>query len=100
MSIDISKLKEDFKKYQFIIKLKNLPFVEKVMLFGSRARGTQQSRSDIDLAIVCPLATVKEWQQVLTIVRDADTLLPIDCVRFDSVDEQLKQRILKDGVVL
>ena len=90
----------DLRKYQFISKLKNLPFVEKVLLFGSRARGTQQSRSDIDLAIVCPTATKDQWREVLEIIDDADTLLRIDCVRFDTIDDELKQRIIKDGVVL
>lgn len=91
---------DDLKKYQFISKLKNLPFIEKIILFGSRARGTQQSRSDIDLAIVCPLATKDQWREVLEIIDEADTLLLIDCVRFDSTDDEFKKRILKDGVIL
>lgn len=88
------------KKYNFIEKIKNLPFVEKVILFGSRARGTQLSRSDIDLAIVCPKATTAEWQDILTIIDTADTLLLIDCLNFDTIDEDLKKRIVKDGVEL
>ena len=88
------------KKYQFIEKIKNLPFVEKIILFGSRARGTQLSRSDIDLAIICPSASNKDWQEVLSIVDAADTLLVIDCLNFDTIDNELKQRILKDGVIL
>ena len=88
------------KKYQFIEKIKNLPFVEKIILFGSRARGTQLSRSDIDIAIICPTASNKDWQDVLTIIDEADTLLFIDCLNFDTVDEDLKKRILIDGVIL
>ncbi|MCX5923523.1 MAG: nucleotidyltransferase domain-containing protein [Candidatus Dependentiae bacterium] len=86
--------------YEFISKLKSLPFVEKVLLFGSRARGTNQSRSNIDLAIVCPKATDDQWREVLDIIDDADTLLLIDCVNFDKIDQELKARILKDGVAL
>lgn len=56
-SIDFVKLQG---KYQFLHALKDLPYVEKVLLFGSRARGTAQERSDIDLAIVSPRASVKE----------------------------------------
>ena len=88
------------KKYKFIEKIKSLPFVEKVILFGSRARGTQLSRSDIDLAIVCPTATKELWQNVLAIIDNADTLLSIDCVNFDTIDEELKKRILIDGITL
>ena len=34
-------------------KIKNLNFVKEVWLFGSRARGDNEDKSDIDLAIVC-----------------------------------------------
>jgi predicted nucleotidyltransferase len=96
------KQEHDVSKYQFIAQLKKLPFVEKVILFGSRARGTQQDRSDIDLAVVCPTATQTQWHEILEIINQADTLLRIDCVRFDTLDDSdtFKQRILKDGVVL
>jgi predicted nucleotidyltransferase len=87
-------------KYKFLIKIKNLPFVEKVILFGSRARGTQLSRSDIDLAILCPTATQNQWHQILDIVEKADTLLLIDCLNFDTIDHEFKERILTDGVIL
>ena len=86
---------DSVKKYQFIEKIKNLPFVEKIILFGSRARGTQLSRSDIDLAIVCPAANNKDWQDVLSIIDAADTLLLIDCLNFDTVDNEFKKQILK-----
>jgi predicted nucleotidyltransferase len=88
------------RNYKFISFLKNLPFVEKIILFGSRARGSNQSRSDIDLAIVCPNATSSQWHQILDIVEQADTLLEIDCLQFEKLDLDLKQRILKDGIEL
>ncbi len=40
--------------YQFIERLKNLPFVDEIWLFGSRARGDHKKKSDINIAIVCP----------------------------------------------
>ncbi|MFA5998597.1 MAG: nucleotidyltransferase domain-containing protein [Candidatus Babeliales bacterium] len=92
---------DDIRNYKFISKIKSLPFVQQVLLFGSRARGTNKFRSDIDLAIVCPTATSDQWQEVLDIVDDADTLLLIDCVRLDQVqDLDFKNSILKDGVRL
>lgn len=93
---------KQLEKYQFIQTLKNLPFVQKVILYGSRARGTAAERSDIDLAIVCPDATIEQWHEVLNIVDNADTLLPIDCVRFDTLkdSDEFKKRIIKDGVEL
>lgn len=93
---------QNIENYQFISHLKQLPFVEEIWLFGSRARGDHQERADIDLAIVCPLASDKEWFDLLTIIENADTLLKIDCVRFDrlSPHNKLRENILKDKKVL
>jgi len=90
------------ERYQFIKKIENLPFVEAIWLYGSRARGDESPRSDIDLAIVCPEASDAQWQMVLTLVEQADTLLKIDCVRFDELpeDHALRPNILKDKQVL
>ena len=88
--------------YQFLQALARLPFVEAIWLFGSRARGEQRERSDIDLAIECPGACEAQWQQVLAIIDEADTLLPLDCVRLDEESPQspLYQAILRDRVPL
>ncbi|MEH8154834.1 nucleotidyltransferase domain-containing protein [Aeromonas caviae] len=88
--------------YDFVSQLAALPFVEAIWLFGSRARGDHRERSDIDLAIECPDASEAQWQQVLAIIDEADTLLPIDCVRLDEESPQspLYQTILRDRVPL
>lgn len=88
--------------YTFIDRLKALPFVEAIYLFGSRARGTQHERSDIDLAIVCPTAGVREWQTILDIVEDADTLLHVDCMRLDAepAHSALRQQIEHERVTV
>jgi predicted nucleotidyltransferase len=91
---------ETIKKYKFISQLKKLPFVKRVILFGSRARGDQADRSDIDIAIDCPEATGKQWHKVLKIINEADTLLLIDCVDLRRASEGLKKNILKDGISL
>jgi predicted nucleotidyltransferase len=89
-------------EYRFLADLAALPFVQAVWLFGSRARGTARERSDIDLAILCPEASAAEWQQVLDIIEEADTLLEIDALRFDEVSEAnpLRAIILRDRQVL
>lgn len=88
--------------YAFVDRLKALPFVEAIWLFGSRARGTAGQRADIDIALVAPTATESEWQQALDIVEDADTLLRIDLVRFDALapTDDLRANILRDRVAL
>lgn len=90
------------EKYDFIEKLKACAFIDEIWLFGSRARGDHAERADIDLAILCPKATNKEWHEVLEIIENADTLLKIDCVRLDkeTLDQKFYENILKDRRVL
>lgn len=88
----------DVTKYQFLKKLATLPFVEAIYLYGSRARKDHDPRSDIDLAISCPKASAEDWVKLLDIIDNADTLLKIDCVRFDQLSEgPLKKSIQKYG---
>lgn len=94
-------LMTDIKQYEFYYKLRTLPFVEEIWLFGSRAKGLETSRSDIDLAILCEGATKEEWQKILHIIDSTDTLLKIDCVRFDELsDERLRKEIEGSRTVL
>ena len=88
--------------YPFLDKLKELPFIDEIWLFGSRARGDNREKSDIDLAIICPEATENDWTQVLEIIEDADTLLKVDCVRADpqGLSKGLYDHILKDRKVI
>jgi len=87
--------------YEFIERLKSLPIVECLYMYGSRARGEHRSRSDIDLAVWCPRADDRDWQQILLIVEDADTLLPIDIIRLDTLPEgPLKTNIETDKKLL
>lgn len=92
----------DITQYQFINNLKTLDFVEQLWVFGSRARGDNQPRADIDIAIICPNATEEDWLQVIKIIDEADTLLKIDCVRFekDRMSDELYENILKDKKVI
>lgn len=89
------------EEYRFFKDMTALPFVEGIRLFGSRARGDGTERSDIDLAILCPAATAGDWQKILDIAENADTLLNIDCVRLDTeADARLRAAIDRDGIVI
>lgn len=70
--------------------------VKRVILFGSRARGTNRERSDIDLAVLSG-DTVKFAE----FVEEIDTLLSFDMVNLDeSVDENFQTEIDRDGIIL
>ena len=88
--------------YAFYKSLTGLAFVEQIVLYGSRAREDNQDRSDIDLAIACPEANGEQWQQVLKIIEEADTLLKIDLVRLESLspNNPLRVSVLRDGQTL
>jgi len=88
--------------YTFFQELEKLPFIEKIWLYGSRARGDAWDRSDIDIAIECPKASDADWHKVLDVSENADTLLKIDCVRLDELekDTSFKENILEDGKLL
>ena len=81
-------------------ELSQVSTVKAVILFGSRARGDHWERSDIDLAVVCPEASRKDWHKMADIVDDARTLLKIDLVRFDDALESMKKEILSEGIPL
>lgn len=70
----------------------------RVVLFGSRARGTNQPRSDIDLAVEgCP-----DFDRLSDRLQDELwSLLRVDVVNLDAdVSEELRREIARDGRVL
>lgn len=88
--------------YGFLRQIAALPFVDKLVLFGSRARGDHHDRSDIDLAVFCHGASLDDWRKVKSCLREGriDTLLKVDCVRFDDSGPALRERILREGRTL
>lgn len=71
--------------------------VERVMLFGSRARGDYKERSDIDLAFEGGDGA----RFALDVNEDTSTLLMFDVVDLGrSVQEALRQSIANEGIVI
>ena len=73
---------------------------ERIILFGSRARGDAEPRSDIDLAIGSGKMTPAEWLSILEALETVDTLLPIQAVRLEEAPAALLARIDREGVLL
>lgn len=71
--------------------------IEKVILFGSRARGTNSERSDIDLAV----AGGDFGEFCFAMDEQVNTLLMFDVVDLNSCkSDELISEIKRDGVVL
>jgi uncharacterized protein len=76
------------------------PAVDRVVLFGSRAKGTDRPRSDVDLAVEAPGASVRTWSRLLELAEEAETLLAIDLIRLDTANAEFRNEILREGVTL
>ncbi|MBP1157480.1 MULTISPECIES: nucleotidyltransferase domain-containing protein [unclassified Paenibacillus] len=85
---------------QMIDSLSPYREIEKVILFGSRARGDAEERSDIDLAIQAPEADLKTWMNILHSVEDLDTLLLIDVIRLEEASSDLRLKIESEGKMI
>lgn len=73
------------EEYDFFRRITEMPYVELIYLYGSRALGAHHARSDIDLAIACPKATDAQWQGIKRLIENAPILLKVDVVRLDKV---------------
>ena len=71
--------------------------IKKIILFGSRAKGTHLERSDIDIA-VCG----GDFDSFYYDIKEkTHSLLSFDVINFDSdISKELKDEIDKDGVVI
>ena len=71
--------------------------IQKIILFGSRARGTHTERSDIDIAVSGGDFDAFYW----SIKEDVHSLLTFDIACLDSgISEELKEEIERDGVII
>ena len=71
--------------------------VKKVVLFGSRARGDNGNRSDVDIAVYGGDFDSFYWD----IKEKTHSLLTFDMVQMDTnVTEELKNEIKRDGVTI
>ena len=80
-----------------IIKYAEIHGIQKVILFGSRARGTNRERSDVDLAVSG--GNIRDFR--FDMEEEAQTLLMFDVVDLDHrISEELQKEIERDGVVI
>lgn len=95
MSIDLDK-----RLVQNIQGIGQKYAIEQIVLFGSRARGDNKPKSDIDLAIF-PLPEFNNRGRLTSDFDDLATLLKIDIVFIDKQsDPELLGNIGREGVTI
>ncbi|KAI3349119.1 nucleotidyltransferase domain-containing protein [Clostridium botulinum] len=92
MNLDI----EIVNSIQDICKRYN--FIEKVIIFGSRARGDNDVKSDIDIAVYSK-------KPILEFIEDVEmntrTLLEFDFSHMNSIqDEFFVEQVTKEGIII
>ena len=74
------------------------PAVEKVLVFGSRARGKHEPGSDIDLAVFGPDLSESDFSRLWGDLDELPIAFKMDVLHFDTLHNQaLRDRILRDG---
>lgn len=93
----------DLDLLQYIVEQAKIHLeVDTIILFGSRARGDFNTRSDYDLAFNFPQYFRKNWALFRENIREhAPTLHSVDLVLMDDhLEPRLRASIEKEGIVI
>jgi uncharacterized protein len=74
--------------------------VQRVVLFGSRAVGDHDERSDFDIAVSAPDLAPDRWSQLRDSVAHARTLYRLSVTLLESMPERLRDSVLSQGITL
>ncbi|MBM7577944.1 nucleotidyltransferase domain-containing protein [Jeotgalibacillus terrae] len=83
-----------------LVKIAETYPVDQLLLFGSRAHGDEDKRSDIDIAIIAPRLNQKQWLELTEKIEEVPTLLKFDLIRWESATQELKNEISKKNIPL
>ena len=78
------------------------PPIDRILLFGSRARGDHRPKSDVDIAVFASAMPASDWREFCDAIHGSiRTLLEFDIVRVDDCTESFfLHNITTDGVVI
>ncbi|MEI6815274.1 MAG: nucleotidyltransferase domain-containing protein [Bacteroidota bacterium] len=91
------------KDMDFMLRLyEAIPTIEKVILYGSRATGTYERGSDVDLAIEGTAITFGDISKIQSLVaKENPSLLSYSIIHYERIEnEKLKDQIDKYGKVV
>ena len=74
------------------------PKIERVLIFGSRAKGVEKPYSDIDLAVIAPNMGDTEFARVLSDLDELELVFKLDVLHLDRLNQQkLRETVLAHG---
>ncbi len=74
------------------------PEIARVLVFGSRAKGTFRDGSDIDLAVFAPEMSAERFTQMWMELDALPIIFKMDVLHWDSLSNaRLKDKILHEG---
>lgn len=76
------------------------PDVRRVILYGSRAVGDADERSDIDIAVSAPELDARAFARLRDDVAQSPTLYTISVARLEDMPDALQERVLAQGQVI
>ncbi|MFV9511778.1 nucleotidyltransferase domain-containing protein [Tepidibacillus sp. LV47] len=84
---------------QIINVISKYEHIEKVVVFGSRAKGNGKKTSDIDLCVFGERLLQNDVNLLIDELKELNTPLDFDVVHFQSLSkEKLKENIMREGV--
>lgn len=78
----------------------NFDFIDKVVIFGSRAKHTANPKSDIDLCIYSLEMSDEQFSKLRFELDELPILYKLDIVHFEKVNKELQDNVEKDGKLL
>lgn len=90
------------KQLKLIVEvLEQFEVINKAMIFGSRAKGTQKNGSDIDLALIAEGLDFRKICQIGSRLDDLDLPYKIDIIDYNGIsNRELKEHIDRVGISL
>ncbi len=77
------------------------PAIDKVLIYGSRARGDFRPGSDIDMAVFAPELSEQQLAALWLALEESPIAFPMDLVHFDQLENpELKKAIEREGVAV
>ena len=89
----------NLKKIDLIVDELKKYSPKKIILFGSRARGDNLKNSDIDIAVELDLS-FREKRKLKEKIDLIAGLYSVDLFFFDEMSDELKRKVLKEGIKL